>query len=342
MEKKAQLPVEQQKFIYQIVNGMGAMVPLIQRGQTPFGGNVVAVLNQGKPEYYEVADPLLYSALTHLNRPARHWIIRVLGVPKSIGQASITLAFDFLAANIQRDTLMGWVMSRHGFKPIVDSARGMASRIKSDPNYRNFIANGGGFSSYLRDETAFRTHLEKFYGKKGIDYRTVLDAPSKLLFAVERIADSFEMATRLGEYRRAVKAGEQPRHAAYSAREVSTDFAMRGDSAALGFMYDTVIFLKPAVNGMDRLYRGLAHDPNRVQIAVKSGLIAAASMGLLALNRGNPLYDDLEDWGKDVYWHFFIPKPNTLQAWADGRSLPPLKDRYWHFRLMKVWDWGHG
>lgn len=340
VKQKAQLSIKQQVFIDRVVNGMGAFVPLIQRGQAPYGGNVVAVLRKGKPEYYEVADPLLYASLTHLNRPTKNWLIRLLSVPKRIGQSSITLSLDFLAANIARDTLMGAVMSRHGFKPIVDSAKGMASRITRDQSYRDFIANGGGFASYLVDESAFKTHLEKFYGRKGIDYRTVLDTPSKLLLGLERIADSFEVATRIGEFKRATKAGAHPRHAAYSAREVSTDFAMRGDSAALGFAYDTIIFLKAAVAGMDRLYRGLAHDPNRAAIAAKSGLIALASMGLYALNRGNPDFDDLEAWDRDTHWHIFVPRPKTLEAWRNGLPLPPEKERYLHFRYPKIWEIG--
>jgi hypothetical protein len=44
---------------------------------------VVAVLSGGKPEYYEIADPLLYSSLTHLNRPAKHWLIRPLYHPQA-------------------------------------------------------------------------------------------------------------------------------------------------------------------------------------------------------------------------------------------------------------------
>jgi hypothetical protein len=340
VKQKTQLPVELQIFLDRITNGLGGFVPLIQRGQTPFGGNVVAALREGKPEFYEVADPLLYRSLTHLNRPTKNWLRRLLSVPKRIGQSSITLAPDFLAANIARDTLMGTVMSRHGFKPIVDSARGMASRIASDENYRAYIANGGGFSSYLVDESAFKTHLERFYTSRGIDYRTVIDSPAKLLFAMERVADSFEMATRLGEFRRAVARGEHARHAAFSAREVSTDFAMRGDSAALGWAYDSVIFLKAGVNGMDRLYRGLAHDPNRAAIAGRTAAIAALSMGLYALNRGNPDYEDLEDWQKDTHWHFFVPKPETIQAWDEGRALPPQRDRYIHLRYPKIWEIG--
>jgi len=105
-------------------------------------------------------------------------------------------------------------------------------------------------------------------------------------------------------------------------------------------MYDSVIFLKAGVNGVDRLYRGLAHDPNRAKIAAKTALIAGISMGLYALNRGNPLYDDLEPWDKDTHWHLFVPTPEAIQAWSEGRELPPLDDRYIHLRFPKIWEIG--
>ena len=339
VKKRNQLPPDVQVMVDQIVLNMEVMVPLAMRGQTPLGGNVVAVLRNGKPEYYEVADPLLYRSLTHLNRPTKNWLVKILSLPKRIGQSSITLAADFMAANLARDTLMGAVMSRHGFRLLIDSAKGMTSRIKADENYREYIANGGGFASYLVDEDAFRTHLERFYTRKGINPQTVLDTPKKLLLGVERIAEAVEMATRLGEFQRARKKGEHPRHAAYSAREVSTDFAMRGDSAALGFMFDTVMFLKAGVNGIDRYYRGIVHDPNKAAIAGKTALLAAASAALYAFNRDNPLYDDLEDWDKDTSWHFFVPTPEALDAWNQGRDVP-IEEAYVHLRYPKIWEIG--
>lgn len=288
-------------------------------------GNVMAVLRNGKPEYYEVADPLLFRAVQSLNRPAQNWVIRLLGMPKRIGQATITLTPDFMVANLARDTIMASIMSKAGFRPAVDSFRGMASRIKSDPIYQEFIANGGGFSSYLRDEHTFRAHLERFYTSKGIDYKTVLDTPDKLLYGLETIADAFEMSSRLGEYKRMREQGAHPRHAAYVAREISTDFAMRGDSRELGFMYDTVMFLRPAVLSWDRMYRGLKHDENRAAIAAKAGTLALMSVGLYLINRDNPEYQDLPDWDKDTAWHFFIPQ-------SDGSSL--------HLRYPKIWEIG--
>ena len=296
------------------------MIDMLQTNMPPAGGNVVAVLKGGKPTWYEVNDPVLLRALEAIDRQPPPWIVKWLGLPKRVGQATITLTPEFMIANIARDTISGSVMSKHGFIPVMDSLRGMYMRVKQDPLYKEFIANGGGLASIYLDESKFRAKLEKFYNSKGIDYRTVLDTPDKLLGFVETVSDAFEMSTRLGEYRRAVEAGENPRHAAYIAREVSTDFAMRGDSKALGFMYDTVMFLKPALLSWDRLYRGLAHDQNRGAIATKAGLIALSSSMLYLLNRGNPLYEQLPDWDKDANWHFFIGDQ--------------------HFRYPKIWEIG--
>lgn len=290
------------------------------QGQPPAGSNVVAVLKGGKPTWYEVGDPVLYRALTAIDRPPMHWITKWLGMPKRLGQMAITLTPDFMLANIARDTIMGSVMSRSGFRPVIDSLQGMRLRMTNDPLYKDYIANGGGLSSLFLDEHHLRTKLEKFYGRQGIDYRTVLDTPDKVLSFVETLGDAFEMSTRLGEYKRAIDKGEHPRHAAYQGREVSTDFAMRGDSKALGFLYDTVMFLRPAVVSMDRLFRGVAHDPNKAAIGAKTAMIALSSVGLYLLNREDPRYADLPDWDRDANWHFFIGDQ--------------------HFRYPKIWEIG--
>ncbi len=297
-----------------------AFFEFLIRGQPPAGNNVVAVLQQGKPVWFEVGDPILYRALKAIDRPVAPDVVRWLGLPKRIGQLTITATPDFWMANIARDTLMGSVMSRSGFRPIIDSIKGMATRMASDPAYKDYLANGGGLSSIFLDEHHFRTKLDKFYQSQGIDVRTVLDTPDKLLTMVETLGDAFEMSTRLGEYKQAIARGEHPRHAAYQGREVSTDFAMRGDSKALGFMYDTVMFLKPALVSWDRLYRGLAHDANKGAIAAKAGTMALLSAGLYLLNRDDPRYQDLVDWDRDANWHFFIGDQ--------------------HFRWPKIWEIG--
>jgi len=304
----------------QVMDEMFKRYGLLVDGEAPAGGNVVAVLKQGKPVWYEVADPILYRALNAIDRPPMDWLTKWLGLPKRVGQTTITLTPDFMLTNIARDTIMGSVMSRSGFRPVIDSLQGMRLRMTEDPIYKDYLANGGGLSSMFLDEGHVRTKLEKFYSKQGIDYRTVLDTPDKVLGAIETMADAFEMSTRLGEYKRAIDAGEHPRHAAYQGREVSTDFAMRGDSKALGFMYDTVMFLRPAVISIDRLARGVAHDPNKAAIGAKTAMLALSSVGLYLLNREDPRYADLPDWDRDANWHFFVGDQ--------------------HFRYPKIWEIG--
>jgi hypothetical protein len=80
------------------------------------------------------------------------------------------------------------------------------------------------------------------------------------------------------------------------------------------------MFLKPALVSWDRLYRGLAHDPNKGAIAAKAGLMAMVSAGLYLLNRDDPRYADLPDWDRDSHWHFFIGDQ--------------------HFRWPKIWEIG--
>lgn len=282
------------------------MLEVLQGNMPPAGGNVVAVLKDGKPTWYEVADPLLLRALESIDRQHLPTFMRWLTLPKRITQAAITLTPDFMAANLARDTIMASVMTRSGFKPFLDSARGMRLRLTEDPLYRDFIANGGGLSSMYLDESRLRADLGRFYQRQGIDVRTVLNTPAKLLGFMEKALDAVESSSRLGEYRRAIEAGEHPRHAAYRGREVSVDFAMRGDSMAVNAYADTVVFLRAAMTSWDRMYRGLAHDPNRAQIMGKAGMLGAASVALYLANREDPRYQALPDWDRDAHWHFFI------------------------------------
>ena len=335
-----ELPIDAQIMVDAIADGLGPMTRFWLLQQAPPGTNVVAVLRKGKPEYYEIADPILMRSLTALNRPASGGIVRFLSFFRRVSQLSITLAADFMAANIARDTLMGFATSRYGFIPFVDSAKGLASRIREDPDYKDFIANGGGISSYLLDERSYRAHLERFYKRKGIDPKTVLGLMTRSWHRIERVVDAFEMSTRLGAYKQARKKGLSPRAAAYQGREISVDFGMRGDSRVIGGIYDSIIFLKAGVNSLDRLYRGVSHDPQRASIAYKTVMISVLSMGLYALNKDNPLYDELEDWDRDVHWHFFIPTPAYFDFKGEPETPEEAKDLFTHFRYPKIWEIG--
>jgi len=334
--------------------------------QPPSGGMVVAHLVRGKPVYAEVASPLLYRSLISLQRPARSPLRKVLSVPKNITQGSITSTPDFMIPNMTRDTLLGGIMSRFGFVPGAGSIKGMYHRIAQNPVYRLWLANGGAISGFYLDEESVRARLNNFHVTRGIDPHSVVMGAKDLWHMWRRIQDSFEASTRLGEMDAGLMAGKNPRHVAYGTREVSTDFARRPGGSppnlpfqerpwydhlgnAMNIAYDSIIFLKAAANGMDRVYRGFTSDPHRGRIAALSAALAMASAGLwlynmyiLTLFGAEDEWDDMENWQKDTYWHMWVPTPSAIIALFRGEELPPKEDRLMHFKLPRIWEIGAG
>ena len=185
-----------------------------------------------------------------------------------------------------------------------------------------------------------RGSLKEFYGKHGIGMRSVLRTPLELLNAMDNMSRAVEEATRLGEFKRMKARGRSARAAAYGAREISTDFSVRGASEKLNGFQDTVMFLSAGMAGMERAYRGLAkgtgtNAEGRRKLWLYGGMLAAASTALYAVNRENPWYQSLEDWDKDAHWHLFVrTKP------GDARTRAQAQQVYQHYRVPKFWDIG--
>lgn len=322
------------KVISVLDENMAQWVRFMQFGQAPRGDQIIAIRRNGKLEYYKVADPLVYDSFASFNRQhLRNPVMDFFMWARRMKQATITLTATFMGRNFWRDTIHGWVFSNSGFRPFIDSFKGIAHRLENDAAYRAYIANGGGLASYLVDEDAMRSHISHLYSsKRGIDPRWVLWGPKKAYTGLMMLADAVEMGSRIGEFERGLLAGSTPRHAAYSGREVSVDFSMRGSSKALNVLYDTVIFLKAGMNGLDRAYRGLTKDVNRGAIAAKTASLAAASAAYyLLFLRDNPCYEALPDWDKDVNLHVFIPKRTPTGECGDD---------YLHLRFPKPFEVG--
>ena len=339
-----QIPLEARPVFDALISGLEPMTTFFLRNQPPKGTNVLTVYNDGEPSYYEVADPITLRSLSAFTRPHPGGVRRILGVARRLVQMGITLTPDFMSANIFRDTITGAVLSKNHSLPFVQSAKGFVARIRKDEDYWEFVANGGGFASFLVDEDAYRARIGAFYKKKGINPRNVILGLRSMALALETAAEAFEIATRIGEFKKAKARGKSSMEAAYEAREVSTDWAMRGDSQIVGSLYDTIIFLKAGMVSIDRVYRGVAHDTNRVHIMWKTALIAGLSMGLYALNKGNPLFDELENWDRDGHWHIFFPTEayyEFIERHGRGPQTPEeAADLFIHIRLPKIWEIG--
>ena len=342
---------------------IGPITKVITINKRPKGfDKLLPVVENGKVKYYEILDPLLYRAIIGLDKqsPIFHGVGNLLTMPKKIGQATITLVPDFIVANFTRDTIGSFIYSQSGHKLLLSAIDGIKTRIAKDPYYMEWLANGGDLGSYYIAEGAFRQSIEKFYTNKGINYKQVADTPRKFLNLLETLGAVVESANRLGEYKLSRKRGESVTESIYRSKEISVDFGKRGayegfTGQTLRFLNETVLFLRPAILGLDRFYRGVAKDPNRVKIAIKMGLLATTSMALALHNSRNPMYQALEDWDKDTNWHIFIPNERWLRFVAQNGRLPhnsyeeaigynpqdgSFNPYYFHWRMPKVWEVG--
>lgn len=392
-------------------NQFGDTMTMWQRGLTPRGDRLIGVMKDGKAQYYQVLDPLLWRSFLAFHRPNRtNPIMRLMMMVKALRQYTITRDPAFAGGNIARDQFMGGVMGRYRYLPFLDGIAGMHMRIADMDSYykpaitsaramqrsqshriadrgmrmeqriaedrqmyRDFRLNLGGMGG-LYSPQRVRVLTGSALRQKGLRpeglRQFVLDTPIKLKHALDEASMAFELGTRLGLYRRAIKAGAHPREAAYEAKDI-TDFSRRGDSEALRFFLDTVPFFNAAIQGLDRFALGVWREPgNRARVWRGIGLVALVSGINAAHNYGNPLYENESDASKDFYWHFFPPSLDYLRRMAKGEieqttselidiinaggkagqeteqfrraadALDELKTRYVHYRYPKPWELG--
>ena len=328
-----------------LINTFKPFTQMYIPNQAPQGTNIITVLHEGKPHYYEVADPLLFRALTNLRRKSfDDFMTRTLAMGRRGIQKTITLYPDFMTVNIVRDSVMSMIMSKANFRPLVESASGLMARIKTDQDYRDYIANGGGYTSFYTNSPSAKRKLYRMAQKKGITPESIIDSPARLMDMLGTISDAIEMAARLGEYKRARTQGLSRKEAAYLGREVSTDFSMRGDAAMIQWLGETALFFRASMASLYRISRGVASDKQRRRVRALTMLIGGLSGVLYLMNRGNPLFEDLEDWERNVYWHFYIPTTAYFDFKEKHGKIPETPKEayglYVHFRLPKIWEVG--
>ena len=224
-------------------------------------------------------NPLLNIAAKTINIPAR-----ILG-------RAITLDPLFQTANVQRDTLSGFINSafsgvidpklpkgkqlklleKRGFLPVVDTAKGVAMQmpvlkklLKAQDSYRLAIINGMGMSTRTETGLLIPPNLAaKINNLQADDAKSYLDDLQTVLktsatSGFTRYADfvsKFEFATRMGEFAMAKKAGWSNIAASYAGREVATDFGLHGAFAPLNWLSSNTIFLNAGLQGFNKGFR---------------------------------------------------------------------------------------
>lgn len=288
----------------------------------PQGKDVIHVLRNGKPEYFQIHDDLLLRSLASINDQV--WggpAMQGMRLVKRILTMGVTSAPDFMIRNFLRDTLHTWTISRGKFTPMVSSVTGMVKAFRDDPDMVQLMAAGGAFHggyAYGNDPAAAKLMVEKLLSKKSVDKNTLLNTPKKLWEFWQEIGGAMENAARVATYKNVRDKTGSHLQGAFEAKDIM-DFSMRGDWAAVNFLTQTVPFFGARLQGLQRLGKGMLENPKA--FTLKGALIAFAAVLLYLYNRNNPKFQELEEWDKDTYFHFFVvgkhfrlPKPFEVGA----------------------------
>lgn len=294
------------------------------------GKDLITVKLEGEDYMIRVEDPDLYRAMTFFDREPFGSMVNMASKAKRLLTAGVTSSPEFMLRNFLRDSLSSWAISKDGFKPVIDSIKGVKKTLAMDGSTIDVMFSGASFlGGYVNgnDPTAMADTVRKSLRRKGMTPEQIARyeksiirnaAQAKGVVAnvwekYNRYGEALENANREAVYDAAIKAGKSHAQAAFESKDLM-DFSMLGAARTIQGAAMILPFFNARLQGLGKLTRELRDNPR--EIAKRAGMITAMSLGLLAANWDDERYEELPDWDKDANWHFFvgdqhfrIPKP---------------------------------
>lgn len=267
-----------------------------------------SIWKDGKQKLYQVGDADLLRALTMSDAQITDTWVRLLKPLRkvtSVLRAGATLSPDFILRNWVRDQLTAGPFSRHGFIPFYDGAKTMFSALGKDHWYREWLKHGGANAGLI--DTSARSLSEALQQTLKNDpgaLRTALDLanPLKVIKNLQDASSIIENATRIAEYRRAIKAGLSPLEAANAAKDVTLNFSRHGQFGQAINSIDA--FFNAGLQDVDKVAR--AHHPSVAGRTIMKSLRWITLPSVLAwyFGKDDDRIRNLPDWRKSYFWNF--------------------------------------
>ena len=271
--------------------------------------NVVPVRENGETVRYEV-EPEVYKAFAGLDDESGNMLMNALAAPASWLRAGATLTPDFALRNPMRDVVQAFITSKSGFNPVIDFPIGMYQTITKGKYYKDWIDNLGAYGNTLSMDRDMHREALAAVLKEPVSKKFVNVISGKALVKLMRtITDTTESATKVGEYRKAIKKGVTPQEAAYRARDLM-DFARAGTSIKPANRI--ISFLNANIQGKSKLLRSIKENPASTLTKMFTG-VTVPTMGIYAWNHNQAnevqrqTIDEAPDWQKDAFWMVAVP-----------------------------------
>lgn len=275
-------------------------------------GNIVTVMQKGKPVHYEIMDKELFDILSPEIK-SDNKLAKLLQFPAKTLRVGATHTPEFILRNPIRDTIDASIYSRNDFKPFIDTLIGIFDVAGRTDLYYKWLQSGGSGSTYTN---AQRPVLQKTLkgltegvtnekgGKKllkGVGnlvkhpLRTYLDVAGT-------ISNVAEEGTRVGEFRRALKKGKNEKEAALDSREITLDFSRGGDISKSINKY--VAFFNAEVQGLDKMFTNFKDRP--IATTIKAFMKLSLPAMIIRAFQDEDELDKVPQWEKDEFFVFFV------------------------------------
>ena len=277
--------------------------------------SVISVFEDGVNKKYEVPQEVA-DAAKGMDEEQLSAVVKLFQPITSAFRTTATGANpEFFLPNVTRDLQSAFV--NKGLNPLM-FAKGMASYLKRDQLFQDFLKAGGQTSRVSLDRPSIVRRASELTATGGVSWET-LKHPVELL---GRLGEVFEQPTRIALFskelnklkRQGVPDNEALVRAAEAAQEGTTNFARRGSKTAnVNVLY---AFLNARVQGVDQLARSFKKDP--AGTAFRAALVSQApALALYAWNREHPEYFDdryVSKYDKRNNFIVMLPGGNYLKV----------------------------
>lgn len=341
------------KIMVQCAEDHGGLGGVIVRDPTLTGADrqrcAFTVLVAGKKAVYRTT-PELYESITQMDTNSAAFMSNLFGKFTDALRFGATNTPSFMMRNFIRDTVTASINSKYGFKPLVDSFRGMW-KLTHDKQFKaDFYAQGVPMDTYIRNDIRgaqdFKKKLRKNLKKYPFGIRQAMWFMSATARKYNNVGELIEQGTRAGEFLKARKKGATEEEAGYAAREVSINFSRHG---SVGKKFNRYIpFFNASIQGIDKFIRTFKEDPKRAIWATIKYIILP-SLACWAFNHDDDWYKDLDPTTKYLNWcihipgtdtHFLIPKPQEVGVMF-GSGIEAVLNQFLADdpKAMKQWAW---
>lgn len=252
----------------------------------------------------------------------------ILGKTKHMLTLGVTASPFFKIRNLIRDSVQAVGTSDLSYNIAKNLKQGADLTNHERQEYVSALAGGAliRFGTMLEGNEAARTRQ---LIKKGAKDEHILDNESKVrafydkylepgIAAYNELGNRGEEINRMALYDQLIKQGKSHAEASLMARDLM-DFSLQGSFTTIRFLTQTVPFMNARLQGLYKLGRSAKDEP--AKMAIVTGMVALASLALLAAYGDDDDWKKREDWDRNNYWWFKfagvafrIPKPFELGA----------------------------